>query len=169
MYNGNPSHYNQLQHLNRHKPQPKQSQTINNLSIPQLQHMISRNRSNNNTNDNRNSIRSSGAVYPSQTKRISVPISITNNKNNNNNNNKATTTIQRDIQRQLQRHKNCCFVTTKSITVKGRKVPAGHAGKIVLSREFMGKYCCIFGLPYDNIEVVVNPATHLIFGMNLMS
>ena len=164
MYNYN--HHRQLQR--QHPPKPKPYQNSNNRMIPHLQ-QVSRNGSNNNAlncNDrsNKNSIHQTG-LYQLQSKRISVPVTITNNSNNTNNNNRATIAIQRDIQKQLQRHNNCCFITIKPITVKGIKVPSGHVGKVVLSREVMGKYCCVFGLPYGDIEAAVNPATYLKFGV----
>lgn len=161
--------YNTNHNQRRHKPQPMQHQSNNNKPLPQLlpmqsQQIISRNGGHIINGNNINNIHQSGSVYRLQSKRISVPITITNNTNINTNN-KATEAIQRDIQKQLQRHRNCCFVTAKTITVQGTKIPSGYAGKVVLSRANVGQYCCVFGLPYGDVEAVVNPATYLIFGM----
>ena len=75
--------------------------------------------------------------------------------------------MQSKIQSLLKQQVGGCFVTTKKITIYGKTVPAGTAGKIVMSRRKAGLYCCIFAIPHNDIEVQVNPALYLNFGMSL--
>ena len=79
------------------------------------------------------------------------PNGITNNNNN----------FDYKNQQQL----NGCFIITKAIKAGAKTMPVGTAGKVVLSRKAQGKSCCVFAVPYCDVEAVVNPITHLEFSM----
>ena len=102
-------------------------------------------------------IRSNGTALQQQSNRNKC-ISPTTNAN-------SKAILYKSTQSLLQRQYKGCFITNKSITVGNNKVPIGTAGKVVLSRKKEGEYCCVFAAPYNNIEVIVNPATYLDFGM----
>ena len=60
---------------------------------------------------------------------------------------------------------NGCFITAKPIKAGDKTIPVGTAGKVVWSRRNRDRICCVFAVPYIDIEVVVNPITHLQLGV----
>ena len=82
----------------------------------------------------------------------------------NNNGIKNKQSLQQHLQLLLKRQFKGCFITTKTIRIYGKTIPSGTAGKVVMSRRKAGLYCCIFAVPYNDIEAQVNPALYLDFG-----
>ena len=73
--------------------------------------------------------------------------------------------IREQIQYLLLRQFKACFITTKALSVNNKIIPIGTAGKVVLSRRKSGIYCCVFAVPFDDVEAIVNPVLYLDFGM----
>ena len=69
------------------------------------------------------------------------------------------------IQLKLSNVVHGVFTTKSEITHKNKKIPRGTVGRVCYSQETRDAICVVFGSPFDNIEMIVDPDTYLDFGM----